>query len=184
MEPKATLPAHDPESLALALENRTQEPQLFRKFLRQYPSSAIDARVKELSAQIAPQIQCLDCAQCCKKLEPELRKEEVQRIAQHKNMSPEAFIQAYLTPIQQGEGYYFHRKPCIFLSDTACTIYEDRPGTCSGYPHLDHAGFRFRLNLHAHYRLCPIVFSVTEHLMKDLGYIPENSRHEQNKALD
>lgn len=173
MDEHLHLPATSPETLQQALQNRPGEPHRFRKFLRRYPSRVLDQMVQELAQTVIPRIHCLNCANCCKNLEPEIRPDELIRLAEHLQTKPDILISEHLQRTQDGEAFFFRKKPCTFLNGKACSIYSDRPGSCASYPNFSRPGFRFRLDLHHHYSICPIVFSVVELLMQKLNYNPE-----------
>ena len=61
--------------------------------------------------------------------------------------------------------------PCPFLKDNLCSIYEDRPAECSGYPYLYKPDFVVRtLAMVERTFTCPIVYEVMEELKKSLDF--------------
>jgi uncharacterized protein len=61
--------------------------------------------------------------------------------------------------------------PCPFLKDNRCSVYEDRPADCSGYPYLYAPDFVFRtIGMIERTHTCPIVYQVMEDLKKSLGF--------------
>jgi Putative zinc- or iron-chelating domain len=51
--------------------------------------------------------------------------------------------------------------PCPFLKDNRCSVYEDRPAECSGYPYLYQPAFVFRtIGMIERTFTCPIVYQV------------------------
>jgi Fe-S-cluster containining protein len=110
----------------------------------------------------------LACANCCKKLEPGLEASEIETLATLKQQEIDAFKQQYVA--YDGEALYLQTKPCMFLDDCACTIYENRPAACAGYPHLNQPDMKFRRTLWENYSICPIVFNVLEQLKEELGF--------------
>ncbi|MFZ4394680.1 MAG: YkgJ family cysteine cluster protein [Kiritimatiellia bacterium] len=68
----------------------------------------------------------------------------------------------------------FNRRPCPFLSENRCRVYEHRPDTCRSYPHLQKKEFVFRLTQAVgNCSVCPIVFNVYERLKTELWHRPE-----------
>ncbi|HEY2172027.1 MAG TPA: hypothetical protein VGJ30_20560 [Candidatus Angelobacter sp.] len=61
--------------------------------------------------------------------------------------------------------------PCPFLKDNLCSVYEDRPADCSGYPYLYKPDFVSRtLGMIGRTFTCPIVYEVMEELKKSTGF--------------
>ena len=95
-------------------------------------------------------------------------------------MTRERFIEAYLQRSEPGRGretpWTTRTTPCPFLKDNLCSVYEDRPADCSGYPYLYKPDFVFRtLGMIARTFTCPIVFEVMEELKKSLGFVQISS---------
>jgi uncharacterized protein len=68
-------------------------------------------------------------------------------------------------------------KPCPFLKENRCTVYEDRPGDCSGYPYLYKPKFVSRaMGMIERTFTCPIVFTVLEDLKRSTGFLRERRR--------
>ena len=62
-------------------------------------------------------------------------------------------------------------EPCPFLKDNRCTVYEDRPADCRGYPYLDEPDFVFRtIAMLERTFTCPIVYEVLEELKPSVGF--------------
>ncbi len=157
-----------PSEIAPLLKDKTIENIFFKKFLRDTPSKVVDEKVHALNTRVSAQIDCLQCANCCKKLEPGLEMHEIEVLANIKQQPVEVFKQNYVA--FDGEAQYLQTKPCMFLNGCACTIYEQRPQACSGYPHLDQPDMKYRRSFWENYAICPIVFNVLEELKKELGF--------------
>jgi hypothetical protein len=67
------------------------ENHAFAKFLRQFPSSMLDALVASLCDDIEPKIDCKACANCCKNLYAAALEHELPALAQVKSVSVETF---------------------------------------------------------------------------------------------
>jgi Fe-S-cluster containining protein len=59
------------------------------------------------------------------------------KVAKHLRLSREKFLAEY-TDVSEEEGLILKRneKGCVFLDGNLCSIYEARPSTCVGFPHL------------------------------------------------
>jgi Fe-S-cluster containining protein len=126
-----------------------------------------DATAAALHAQAFQIIDCTRCANCCKTLNILLDADDVDRIAGHVGMTPEAFTAKYLQAVE-GDQFQIVVKPCPFLgADDRCTIYDVRPSACGEYPHTDKSGFAHRTYLHAaNAKICPAVFWIVERMRK------------------
>lgn len=159
------------EKLASA---KAVENIFFKKHLRNFSSEKVDTLVHELDREITPQIDCTQCGNCCKKLEPDLSSDEIEKLAAVKNVSPEQFKQNFV--LHDGKSHFLKTKPCIFLKENKCTVYESRPQACGGFPHLDLNDFKYRNTFWSNYSLCPIVFNVIESLKEKTGFISQYSK--------
>ncbi len=150
---------------------KTGENQDFKAFLRNLSSKEIDAKVFALATEVSAKIDCLACANCCKTLEPELKKAEISQLAALKGMETAAFTEAYIYSDAGEDIDFLKQKPCIFLENTACSIYENRPFSCGDYPHLYKPYFKYRLkSIFRNYEMCPIVYHTVEGLKAALFF--------------
>jgi len=138
------------------------ENVLFKKHLKQFYNNTIDNYVKEINAKVEPTIDCKACGNCCKKLEPGLQFEEIEILAEKKNMEVMAFKKQFVD--FDGDALFLKAKPCTFLENTVCGIYNNRPASCADYPHLNQPNFKYKRNVWFNYTICPIVFLVIEEL--------------------
>src|SRR5580704_9723420 len=80
-------------------------------------------------------INCMDCANCCKTMTPTYTKADVKRISAHLDMKPKEFMDKWLIK-EEGSGDWINKtQPCQFLADNKCSIYEVRPADCAAFPH-------------------------------------------------
>ena len=130
-------------------------------------SKRSDTVVHRLHAEVAEQIDCTTCANCCKTVLPILDQEDLDNFAQGLGISAEELINKYLT--EADTGMTFKSTPCPFLVDNKCSNYEHRPKDCASYPHLHLPGFlRRTLGVMSNCSICPIVFNVIEALKVEL----------------
>lgn len=156
--------------IAKLATEKHDETVRFGKFLRRFPSATLDTLVEKVNAGIAPQIDCKQCANCCKNLRAAAFENELPILADSKQISIQTFKSAYLQPYQ--EAYYFKDKPCPMLqSDGLCQVYDQRPICCQTFPNLigEHFKYRFHLVIEK-YAICPIVFNVVETLKTTLHF--------------
>jgi Fe-S-cluster containining protein len=113
------------------------------------------------------QIDCLQCAHCCKSYSPRFKTPDIKRISKKLQMKEGAFIEKYLRLDEDGD-YVVQSVPCPFLNaDNACSIYEDRPSDCRRFPYTDEDVLLKRPQLTLkNSSFCPIVVSVLEGLLE------------------
>ena len=168
--------AFDPIKLRVMADKKKDENWKFRSFLKQscdLESDELDERVFELTKQVWAGIDCTTCANCCKEVKPTFSEEDVSRIALRLGIDCQRLIEAYLEPTESGDDnpWQTRTKPCPFLKDNRCSIYEDRPTNCRGYPYLYESDFIFRLTgMMGRVSTCPIVYEVVEQLKRSMGF--------------
>jgi Fe-S-cluster containining protein len=143
----------------------------FRCFLKGSDLSIgrIDRTVHDLYREVSREIDCTQCANCCKTVSPLLNPADVRRLAKRLDLSGDEFRSRFLADDPEGEGAGFRTRPCPFLQDNLCTVYDHRPGGCRSYPHLHKREFVFRMNrAFSNCFVCPIVFNVYEGLKREL----------------
>ncbi len=168
-------------------EKKEDENLRFRQFLKtrcNLEPDEIDQRVFETTRRVWAGIDCTACANCCREMKPTFSEAEVSRVARRLGMARQQFIETYL---ERSEGdsdnpWQTRATPCPFLKDNLCSIYEDRPAECSGYPYLYKPDFVFRtMGMIERTFTCPIVYEVMEELKKSLGYLRTASRPRSRK---
>ena len=171
----------DPARVAELARQREGANWAFRGFLKSsdIPSSRLDRTVRELCAEASAQVECRKCANCCKVISPLLTGADIKRLAAHLGLTAAAFKTRFLRDAGDGEGLAFNTRPCPFLKDGACAVYDWRPRDCRSFPHLHKRDFVFRLiQAVENASVCPIVFSVYEGLKREFWHrrdIPEEA---------
>ncbi len=130
-------------------EKKEDENDGFRLFLKtrcNLEPEEIDERAFEITRRVWAGFDCTTCANCCQEIKPTFGEQEVDRVARCLGMERRQFIGAYLERAEADSDnpWQIRRKPCPFLKDNFCSIYEDRPADCSGYPYLYKPDFVFR----------------------------------------
>jgi hypothetical protein len=88
-------------------------------------------------------------------------------------MSDSQIFANFLKPAESTEGspWMMRERPCPFLKDNRCTVYEHRPANCRDYPYLDKPDFTLRtLAMLGRVSECPAVFEVWEELKRATGF--------------
>jgi len=160
----------NPKVVAKLAEQCEDANWQFRTFLK-----GADLEIEELDAivhrhyeDVASQIDCCACGNCCRNVTPILQEHDVDRLAIGLNLSREEATERFLVTDEDGD-VIFHDRPCPLLSDNCCTVYDHRPDDCRSYPHLHKEEFVFRLiQAVENCSVCPIVFNVFERLKDEL----------------
>ncbi len=125
----------------------------------------LDNDVRDLHEKAFSDIDCLQCANCCRTLGPRFTQSDIDRISKYLNLHKDVFTSHYLQIDEDGD-YVFKSMPCPFLSaDNFCSVYEKRPKACAEYPHTDRRKFHqlFTLTVKNTF-VCPAVYEIVEGL--------------------
>jgi len=158
-------------------ERKEDENSRFCHFLKtrcNLEPDEIDQRVFETTRRVWAGIDCTTCANCCREMKPTFSEEEVDRVARRLGMERQQFIETYLERSEADSENPWQTRAtlCPFLKDNLCSVYEDRPAECSGYPYLYKPDFVFRtMGVVERTFTCPIVYQVMEELKKSLQFL-------------
>ncbi|NDV79249.1 YkgJ family cysteine cluster protein [Dysgonomonas sp. 511] len=128
----------------------------------------MDTVVRQLHEEVSSQVDCLQCANCCRSLGPAIYDKDIDRIAKALRMKPSDVVATYLKIDEDGD-YVFNSMPCPFLMpDNYCSIYEHRPKACREYPHTDRKKFEqiYKLTV-KNTETCPIAYEVLLRLLDE-----------------
>lgn len=147
----------------LSLRNADKNAQ-FAQVLKSKDPARMDVLVKAVSAQVASKVDCTQCANCCRSLIIAPDYPDISRLACATGMTTQDFKRAYMRRDFEGD-MVMKQKPCPFLKNNRCSVYEDRPKLCRRYPYLDEAGFVENLNrVLRNLSVCPIAYNTFESL--------------------
>ena len=151
----------------------------FKKFLQKFddkyvpdmPSIAAKAEQKAWK-----KVDCLECGNCCKKMTPTFKEDDIERIANHLGMTPEAFQKKWIKredPEPDGTpGDLVNKKqPCQFLNlkDNKCSIYEVRPADCAEFPHFETDKFDEQTSAYIqNLEFCPATYEFVKNIKKKI----------------
>jgi len=137
--------------------------------LEKNPPRNLDAIAVEVDKTVWPMIDCLSCANCCKKMSPTFTAKDITRIAAHLDMTPAAFKEKWLYYDKKDGDWMNKSQPCQFLDLTTnmCSIYEVRPADCAGFPHLTKKKMKDYLHVHQqNVEYCPATFTMVERMIE------------------
>jgi hypothetical protein len=130
----------------------------------------LDGIVHEITRCVSAEIDCMACANCCRRLAPGMTRQDVHSLARHLGLTRREFEERYVVATPERDTLAL-AMPCPFLSGSECSVYERRPQCCREFPHLLEPSFLSRSSsILAHATVCPIVFSTLERLRSRLGF--------------
>ena len=141
-------------------DNKTYFAKLGKKQVKQ-----LDVVVHDLHDEVFDEIDCLECANCCKSLGPRITDRDIEKMAKALRIKGAEVVAQYLRIDEDGD-YVFREMPCPFLaSDNYCLIYENRPKACREYPHTDRKKFfQIRGLALKNTSTCPAVYEILKRL--------------------
>ncbi|HEY4785767.1 MAG TPA: YkgJ family cysteine cluster protein [Bacteroidales bacterium] len=157
---------HPEELKKLAEKSEKQNKQWVASFNKKQ-ANKLDDLAQSLHQEIFSELDCLQCANCCKSISPTLYHKDIERIAKALKVKPSEFIEKYLE-IDEENDYVFTQTPCPFLdNENYCMVYENRPKACREYPHTDRSRFYqiLKLTIKNTY-VCPAAYYVMEGIKK------------------
>jgi Fe-S-cluster containining protein len=152
-----------------AAAERKSHKDFFKK-LKRKPPKDLDYTMQQLHDETFENINCLDCANCCKTTSPLFTDRDITRISKFLKLKPRQIIDQYLKIDEDGD-MVLKSSPCPFLfEDNACMIYEVRPKACAEYPHTNRKKFHQISNITLkNTSICPAAFEIVEKLKAKLN---------------
>lgn len=152
--------------------NASQNKKAYQKLiqhLKKLKSYDVDALFHVQHEQVFAEINCLDCANCCKTTPALVSNEDINRIAKYLRISSKDFITKYVVKDDDGDTI-LNKTPCTFLGDdNTCAIYEVRPFACKDYPHTNRKKMNTILELTVkNTEICPAVTRILNNIQDSL----------------
>lgn len=153
------------EQFKLQSRSKEQENRKFLSGIRKIDARRVDDAFHSVHHEVFEEINCLECANCCKTTSPIFYQNDIERVARALRIRPGDFIEKYLKLDEDGD-YVLKSSPCPFLDDeNYCTVYADRPKACREYPHTDRKKMVQITELTLkNTMVCPAVFEMVERL--------------------
>lgn len=149
--------------------NKQKEHKKFLEGLKKKPPKNLDYIVWDTHEEVFENINCLECAHCCKTTGPLYTEKDIERISKYLRMGISDFEKKYLRIDEDGDKV-LQNLPCLFLShDHTCMIYDVRPKACREYPHTDRKKI-YQIN-HLTIKntiICPAAFLFVEKMMNKI----------------
>ena len=154
-------------------EKKRKENEALRRHMKVH--NVPERRLRKIAEEVEGQIDCTECANCCKVATAQLLERDVERLARHMRLSIAKFKAEY-TQEDAEDGLILKRDDqtgCVFLDGKTCTVYETRPTSCENFPHLVRGQGTIPARMwqfidRATY--CPIVYNTLEAFKPALGF--------------
>lgn len=116
------------------VRNSKRRVRLFLSRLEKKQPRDLEKIKLDADQQVWREINCLDCANCCKTMSPTYTGKDITRISKHLGMTKKAFREKWLYKDKTGD-WMNKKQPCQFLDlkTNMCNIYEVRPRDCAGF---------------------------------------------------
>lgn len=148
---------------------KQKDHKKFLDDLKKKPPKNLDYLVQETHDEVFEEIDCLQCANCCKTTGPLFTEKDIERISKHLRMKAADFEAKFLR-VDEDNDKVLQNLPCWFLNDdNTCSIYEVRPKACREFPHTDRKKI-YQIN-HLTLKntlICPAAHTFLERLTKTL----------------
>jgi Fe-S-cluster containining protein len=116
-------------------DKKRDENERLRQHLKRH--DFVERNLRKISQGIEEEIDCTACANCCRVATVRLLERDVEALVKFLRIPRAKFLSEY-TEHHPDDGLILRRTEtgCVFLSGNLCTVYEERPSTCAGFPHL------------------------------------------------
>jgi Fe-S-cluster containining protein len=154
-------------------EKKLDENLRFRRFMKSRDHS--DRILRRIAESIEEQIDCTQCANCCKTSTTAITDRDIDRLSHHLRISRERFLADYTMPDDEGELSlrYTPEFGCCFLEENLCSVYDARPDICRRYPHMvrGNGSIASRMwSIVERAAICPIVYNCLEAFKDELRF--------------
>jgi Fe-S-cluster containining protein len=155
-------------------EKKTDENFRFRSFMKSRDHS--DRILRRIAEGIQEQIDCTQCANCCKTSTTEIGERDIDRLTRRLGTGREDFLRGYTMRDDEGAlSLQFNEAEggCVFLGGNLCTVYEARPDTCQRYPHLVRGSGSIASRMWSlvdRAAVCPIVYNSLEAFKEQMRF--------------
>jgi uncharacterized protein len=156
-------------------EQKRRENERFRRYIKTH--NYVERRLKLIAQEIEDQIDCPECANCCRVATAKVTERDAAKLAKFLGLKIEAFVEQY-TRLDDVDGRVLNHSPetgCVFLDGNECTVYDARPNACELFPHTvkgegSRASRMWQYIDRACY--CPIVYNTMEAWKEETGFSP------------
>ncbi|MDR3718835.1 MAG: YkgJ family cysteine cluster protein [Bryobacteraceae bacterium] len=168
----------DPDQVRRLAESKEAENLHFRRHLHAHHVPVEPFQI--LAHEIERQIDCTQCANCCRRMIVELTPSEIEVIAAHLCVPVQEVMRKHIDP-EPGDSYHKILRTghggCTFLDGSRCSIYEARPAACRDFPHVSPGQHTLGARMESvcrHSSVCPILYNALEAYKAHVGYHPHS----------
>ena len=144
----------------------------FRAYLKTHRHS--DRRLRRMGEEIQAQIDCTECANCCRLTETGITERDIEKLAPFLGVTRAEFLRDYSQRAEDGELILKrNERGCVFLEGKLCSVYEARPQNCANFPHLVRGNGSIASRMWQfldRVTYCPIVYNWIEAVKDDIGF--------------
>jgi uncharacterized protein len=144
----------------------------FRAYLKSHRHS--DRRLRRFGEEIEAEIDCTQCANCCRVTEVGITQRDVEKLAKFIGVSEQEFAGQFTARDAEGARILKRNEAgCVFLEGNLCSVYEARPQNCANFPHVVRGSGSIASRMwqfldRAAY--CPIIYNWMEKVKEDIGF--------------
>ena len=156
-------------------EKKRAENERFRRHLKTHDHS--DRILRRIAEGIQDQIDCTQCANCCRTSTTQVSERDIDRLARHLRITPERFIAEFTQPDDEEKDArnlkFTKEAGCAFLEGNLCSVYDARPDICQRYPHLVRGNGSIASRMWSFVdraSVCPIVYNSLEAFKVELRF--------------
>jgi Fe-S-cluster containining protein len=166
----------DPDQVRRLAESKEVENLHFRRHLHAHNVPIEPFQI--LAREIERQIDCTQCANCCRRMIVDVTRDEIETIAEHLGMTFDEVLLKHIDPEPGDSGHKIMRtehNACTFLDGNLCMIYEARPAACREFPHVTVGVHTLGARMESvcrHSSVCPILYNAIEAYKAHVGYHP------------
>ncbi len=116
-------------------EQNRAENSRFRAYIKSH--NFVERQFRRAAQDIHDQIDCRECAECCRVGEVELSDRDIEKLARFLGLPVNEFVEKFVMEGEDGDRILRRSQAgCVFLQGNDCTVYEARPANCDRFPHL------------------------------------------------
>jgi uncharacterized protein len=148
------------------------ENSRFRAYLKSHRHS--DRRLRRFGEEIEAEIDCTQCANCCRVTEVGITAKDVEKLTKFVGTSESEFVEQF-TAVDGSGAMILKRNEggCVFLEGNLCSVYDARPHNCANFPHVVRGTGSIASRMWEFLDRvgdCPIVYNWMEKVKDDIGF--------------
>jgi Fe-S-cluster containining protein len=154
-------------------EKKYDENLRLRRHMKMHDHS--DRILRRIAQGIEDQIDCRQCANCCRMATAKVEERDIERLARHFRVPVQRILADYVVEDAE-EGHILRRHPdgaCVLLEGNDCSVYGARPDVCRRYPHLVRGNGSIASRMWSmvdRASMCPIVYNSLEAFKVELKF--------------